>query len=49
MKNSPGKHLREFGSVLLVIRSIIGQLTSVFTIIEQELMDVGVYLQRMDY
>jgi hypothetical protein len=49
MKNSPKKHLREFGSVLLVIRSIIGQLTSVFTISEQELMDAGVYLQRMDY
>jgi hypothetical protein len=49
MKISPGKHLREFGSVLSVIKGIIGHLTSVFTVTDQDLMDAGVYLQRIDY
>lgn len=49
MKISPGRHLREFGSVLLMIKGIISQLTSVFTITEQDLMDAGVYHQRIDF
>jgi hypothetical protein len=32
-----------------MIKGIIGQLTSVFTITEQDLMDAGIYLQRIDY
>lgn len=49
MKISPGKHLRKSGIALLVIKGLIGRLASVFTITEQELMDAGVYLERMDY
>jgi hypothetical protein len=46
MKISPGKRLREFGATLLLIKNLFAQLTSMFTITEQELMDAGVYLHE---
>ena len=49
MNISPGKYLRKFIAAQMLFISIIGQLTSMFTITEQDLMDAGVYLHRMDY
>ena len=49
MKNFFEKYLLEFRSTLLVIKSLIAQLTSVFTITEQDRLDAGVYPKRIDY
>jgi hypothetical protein len=49
MEISPGKYLPEFKTALLMFKSHISQLVSVFTITEKDLVDAGVYLKRMGY
>jgi hypothetical protein len=43
---SDGKHLQNYWSPLLILKSFIRLLTDLFSLTEQDLMEAGVYLRE---
>jgi hypothetical protein len=43
---SAGKHLQNYRSPLLILKSLIRLLTDLFSLTEEDLMEAGVYLRE---
>ena len=47
MKIFHGRHSRGLGAGFLMIRGFVGRLVSLFAITQQDLLDAGVFIDRM--